>query len=275
MKKLEFGLTKGMTGRDIVTILKGHVSGETAQELVPFFAESEIPFKESDPQEREVLESNDDYALLARRRKTHAMVNDADGKPHKGKEITFSMSKYMSGINDEGKYFLHEVDMAPRTVQTLDQMNDWMNRIDQGYVSRVQGDILYQYLLKSTNMQIIIQPNYSGYFVNRRYVSSSEQKTFETKIYLFPNGMQAQMNPSLSPNITNSIQIGNHRLSTDGTILVSQTSEPEIIVDGKWAILQHGQHGLKKEEIPDGHLLLLAPQRGRQMSVSGNMIYWC
>ena len=150
MKQIEFDLKKGMSGADIVRVLHGRVSGESAMEVKPFFEDSELQFTESDPLEREVVESNDDYALVVRRKKEHATINTDEGKPHKSKEITFRMSKYMSGVNDEGKYFLHGIDMIPATIpDNIEAINDWMNRVDQGYVTRIQGDILCQYLLSS------------------------------------------------------------------------------------------------------------------------------
>ena len=96
----------------------------------------------------------------------------------------------------------------------------------------------------------------------------------EERQYRFPNGFTVQLGRWNSySSVSNNVNIGNHRLSTDGIILVNQSGEAEVLVDGKHAILQHSQHGLIQKEIPDGHLLALAPQRGRQLTVSGNMIY--
>ena len=262
MKQLEFRLKKGMSRVDILNELRGHVSGESAQELAPFFADSELKFTESDPPEYEITESNDDYALVRRRYKTYDVKIDKEGKSNKSKEITFRVGDYLSGINDEGKYFLHSVDMRGN-LKSLEETLNWMNRIDQGYVARIQGDICYQYRMKSQNL---IYTDITGLNTPIRPLSESG------RLYIFSNGFRQGIvfNGLNPPNI---VQIGNHRVSTDGLIVINQGGEAEVLVDGKYCIIQHGQHGLAKEEIPEGHLLFLAPQRGRQLSVTGNMIY--
>lgn len=151
---IDFNLVKGMSGEDILTELNGRVSGET-RELYQTFA---TPAKNHADVFKDQLhkiiatgEANGQQFAIIEKIHTFAAVDNV-GKvikdvvsPNRVKVIKTERSYFLSGINDEGTYFVHplEYDSIKTYWRTGDMQMvlDQINRTGDGF-DRIQGDVL-------------------------------------------------------------------------------------------------------------------------------------
>ncbi len=225
--KIEFNLHKGMTPKEIFAELKGRVSGETRQEMQQFY-QRVVDVREADDDgvlrlgpTHEIVASDGEYAVIRR--------NDG--------------SFYFCGINDEGKYFVHRMDGAPFSfamdMTSMEPVLNWVNRVDEGFVMRVQGDILIQ-------------------FVPKHWLHQERSSNYWSFIPEPPSVLHSD---SYFVGLHKSVRLGNHNISTDGEIF-SQTSLLTLVL-GTQVVLQHPEHGIKTVDIPKDHMAVLAGQNGR------------
>lgn len=288
MRKVEkFGLRGTMTNDEIVAELHGRVSGETAEEIAPFFSKplAGLEWRDAQQAERLVLEEDGEHALLARFSRTL--------DPILGKFPVDKVEYWLSGVTDEGTYFLHPITQRPVTrsglvAPTLDAIVAWVNRTDQGFSGRVQGDMLIKFEAHPVQTfggeTVRARPRWTPELQNPPQdprASSGRVQTawtwdstnWQTRGYTLEgtgSGDRLSLNPAdrnLQPS--KSVRLGNHRLSTDGWCFVDQQSG-FVVVDGDDLILQHPEHARVERKIPKGHYAVVAPQRGRAITVTGD-----
>jgi len=156
---IKFSLRKGMKPDAILNELNGKVSGETRQ-LYQAFRE---PAKRhatilGDPLHKVIgtgTANGQKYAIIEKIN-THSSLDRVytksieDGKQYevgKVKSIKTDRSYFLSGINDEGTYFVHPMDAeCIKIYWSTGNMQNVLNRINrtaEGF-SRIQGDVLFK-----------------------------------------------------------------------------------------------------------------------------------
>ena len=257
-----FNLVMGMTNKQVYRELHRKTSGETAQE---------VQFLLSPDQERstnrmlnqaesifnrvmkvptlEVVEANDKYAIV---KKTKLYNNSG--------HISKDEIHYLTGINDEGYYFVHAIkdpepplDRArtwPKGYRTkLDGLVKYVNREDEGY-KRLQGDVLYKFIRISQDGSFIS--------INTLDVSGTKYSTELKPLDL----------PVLTP-----LKLGNHEVYYTGNyISLSGKDGGYWGIIGTKVIMKHNQHKDVVMEIPDGHCMVLTHQRSREIKLPDNKI---
>jgi len=276
--KTEFSLKEGMSDDILWAELdRVGISGETRQEVV-FFKEPQKYHQNVDNIPlHNVLMSNSHYAVL---RKSYVYV-DIFGSVHE------SWTYYWSGINDEGKYFIRPIKEFPWTEKPkLEEIADWVDRRDDGFEKRAQGDVLIKFVHKSefeefdvesprrqrglfssnpqSNQELFRQSLFAGLLT-----TSTRPSSRSNSINLMGRGKNKQIK---FDRITDSpLKLGNHKLFVDGKVYAS-TQVPFVCVDSDSLILQHYEHKTVEEKIPKDFVAILAAQRGRDFEL-GNLNY--
>jgi hypothetical protein len=233
-----FSLEVGMNDERIwEELYKIGISGETTEE-VKVFKEPYLYHKtDQNIPLHNVIMSNKKYAIIG---KSYIYEDQFRGMH---KEWTY----YLCGINDEHKYFIRPIAgfESKYNHATIQEVVDWVNREDEFFIKRVQGDILIKYI----DMENIVG--------NREHVNSMfiEDLIGDDKRYFF---MQVNSNP---------INLGNHKLFCDGTVYTCREL-PFLILRGESFMLKHREHSFVNEEISKGKMVVLAPQRGRTFDLS-------
>lgn len=151
-------------------------------------------------------------------------------------------ASYVLGINDEGQYFAHEIEDVPRSVKNMSQLLNWMNRVDEGYTHRVQGDILLQ-------------------FVGYEHAPKSDAEVLTSGPVA---GLEFYVNEDSTALLSR--RIGNHEIitPTDGFARERWTQQGQVwIVSGRQFVMLHPQHATRTVNIPKGMVAVLNAQRGR------------
>lgn len=122
---MKFNLQTGMKDESLYAEIRGKVSGETSEQMLEFYhpkgtKDCPIPL-------HEVIDSNEKYALI---RKNTSIMN---------REMFF-----LSGINDEDMYFMHEI---PNRIshKSLDEIVNEINLKGLEF-ERIQGDLLIKFM---------------------------------------------------------------------------------------------------------------------------------
>jgi hypothetical protein len=235
---IKFGLQTGMNDKQLWSELhKVGISGETTEE-VQVFKEPYLYHQnvENIPLHN-VIMSNEKYAIIG---KSYVYEDQFRGMHE---EWTY----YLCGINDEHKYFIRPITgfESKYNHATIQEVVDWCNREDEGFLKRVQGDVLIKYISMKS-----IQGN-------KDHLGSMYLKNVidDGKTYFF---MQVNSNP---------INLGNHKLFCDGSVYTC-SELPILILRGESFMLKHREHEFVNEEIPQDKLAVLAPQRGRTFDLS-------
>lgn len=262
MKQIKFRLKKGMKDNVLLVELRGKTSGETQQEIQQFMTKSE----DLSPT-HEVLLVEDQYAIILKRELKHRIIQPTQTpqptqtidtsyeqilKPHapiQTKEIIVEETKeqeptheekltnryFLAGINDEGYYFIHRLDgfeeqfLVTNRFPTMKQVLAWVNREDQGYFGRIQGDMVYKYMHVNERHQRT--SNEFCKVVLGRHMITSDQIAFD--------------------NTTKTILVWHN--DNNGTGARAD------------AVISHPEHGVKTIEIPRNHQLVITGQRGRDI----------
>lgn len=249
-----FNLAVGMTNKQIYNELHRKTSGETEQEVKFLLSTDHSPtsIHAIDRATKifgkgqiigpalEVVDANERYALI---KKTHMRGAGTQSSPIQNDEIY-----YLTGINDEGYYFVHAVDLRQivqdlKRSSTLSELVDYTNRKDEGY-ERLQGDVLYRFI----DIKLNIIKDYE-YTLNGRTYSTSHARPLD--------------DPILSP-----IRLGNHEVYYTGNY-VSHPNHTVIL--GTKIIMKHPQHADVVLDIPEGKAALLTHQRGRDVVLPDSM----
>lgn len=237
-KLVRFGLEVGMSDSKIWNELyKIGISGETTEE-VQVFKEPNLYHRtyENIPLHN-VIMSNEKYAIIG---KSYVYEDQFRG-------LHEDWTYYLCGINDEHKYFIRPITgfESKYNHATIQEVVDWVNREDEDFIRRVQGDILIKYIdMKS------IQGNKDH--LPSMFIKAGK---LDNHVHFF---MQVNSNP---------INLGNHKLFCDGSVYTCRDL-PFLILRGESFMLKHREHEFVNEQIPEGKMVVLAPQRGRTFDLS-------
>lgn len=251
MKRVEFNMKQNMSAKEMLNEIEGKVSGETIQQMEEL--KTALGDVENEPKLEIFLDPYREYAMI----RLETDIPDC---------CNFTMKAYryfLSGITDEGFYFFHELDGgAVRNFKTMESLVDWINRADEGFCERVQGDILIQY----------IKPEYEikGERVAKKefwdYITKTKEDHYSRSCSLkldFINDNYIRMRGSDMEVPERTIDIGNHRVVANWAYASWNRGVNNIVVFDDAFKLQHPQHGITSVETPKGHVAILAPQRGR------------
>lgn len=252
--KKEFKLKVGMKYPEIYQELHNNVSGETSEEIQVFYTDmSELQAKNRIVQinrmfgdgkvgydSHKVILSDNNYAIIEKN-----SVTTSGGSVRKRKP-----EYYIAGINDEDMYFVHPV-ANWRGQLSIKNILDYINRTDEGFTERLQGDILLQfkpYKVGSNRIEL----------GKRRRIYGFED---DELIAAYPN----PTNRTAPPSDDLTIELGRH------TLLVKNTAKTYTTNDGTYVVVEsdsieimHPEHKKTVREIPKGHYAILANQRGRR-----------
>lgn len=244
-KPISCELKLGMRRREIYNILHDRVSGETTQEVVNFFtygiedsAQQHIDFiKKHIPEfkkdDLEVISSNNECAIIKKDVIT-AWRNS----------LNTASDYYICGINDEGDYFVHPLHNAP-VKTTVEEVLDWINRKDQGFTERLQGDIVMQFV---------------SYDKTDKDQYTMEGIWNESQIFNVRNKDRAVKSTDIHT-------LGRHRIVVNGFVnTITKYKEPDTytLVEADEIAVVHPEHKVTKRTIPENHFVILANQRGRK-----------
>lgn len=225
----------------------------------------------------EVILANKEYALI---RKNFRGIDQFGS-------INRNSSFYFCGINDEGKYFIRPLKNFPLQNYEKPNINDianWVNRVDEEFDIRIQGDVLAKFVNK---MDTSLEAGQKSNRVINRGTALESALTPRPTFFSAPNrpqlGLQDVFSRTRSRTTDEHIEIevegikysqisdlplklGNHKLFTEGKVYAS-TEMPFICVLGTSLILQHHEHAIKELVIPEKCVIVLAAQRGRDFDL--------
>lgn len=259
---IQFNLHQGMKAKEIVKELRGKIAGESRMETVVLLMSWENnPIFQTDKLELknrvEIVSDNGKYALLL------------EYKLHGGNIMSIF---WLTGINDEGTYFLRPLEGIPeQTLRDFDKILSWLDKKDMGF-TRIQGDILVGFIAEvndHVHSKCASLPCFPDYKL-------SERKSFrlppndshrEWTDWYHMHAYAKQTNADRWGNGNRGINFGEHRITTDGLILTPNQErlfalEPLVIV-GQQFVMKHPEHGTVTVEIPKDHYAVLVSQRGR------------
>lgn len=326
-----------MTDEELLTELRGRVSGETGAELVKFFEiqeETLAKFYGTDLPDgskysvtvprHEVVMDNGEHALLLKYEvKTGTEVHEQKTKVKNMKYVFEKQSLkdakrpnnetveiisvgavvpveteeevvtkkdvpferlakvfYLAGINDEGKYFVHRMEGLPiEHIKSMEDVLSWANRSDEGFVKRLQGDILMQvmngftarleFTKNGTRRSVMSTSNPVYYPVGEDEVIDRAQlyiRDLPTPFAKSTEMLYDTRNSGYDTGLFKKINLGNHVVSADGYMAVLKDQYVLVVGNNTSAstiTIQHPEHGVVVQEVPAGHALILTGQRGR------------
>lgn len=165
---------------------------------------------------------------------------------------------YLVGVNtdDERKYFIHRLDDNDvegiaegidkgwdNKTSTMDELIRIVNRTDDGFTTRIQGDLV---------MRLVDNVNKSS---DGSYPVIEPAKNFRVTLYDFDHVV--------------STNYGRHEISTDGFIdeLEVKGSIKPIAIVGTEFTINHPEHDPVTYPIPKGKIALITMQRGTTRAV--------
>lgn len=252
-KAIKFNLKKGMKDGVLLKALQGKISGETRQEIQQFMCRST-----ENETTHEILLVEDKYAIILKRELKNIVIPMMPPQrkeihntstrvfspvlPKICKETTYTIEKtepmneyYLAGINDEGYYFIHPLEgfeahfIAQNRFPTMKEVLAWVNREDEGYFGRIQGDMVYKYV-----------------HINENYYGTSPMFC---KVILGRHTITADR--IIFNNRTKTVIVDNDQ--SDGAL--SQV------------VIHHPEHGVKTIDLPRHHQLIITGQRGRDIEI--------
>lgn len=237
--KQGFNLQKDMTDETLWKELNRiGISGETTQEIVEF-RKPKLYHKQYEgiPLHNGIM-SNEKYAIIG---KSYVFDDIFRG-------LNESWEYYLAGLNDEGKYFIRPIKGFNTTKRpvTIQDVVDWINRKDEGFEKRIQGDVLIKYL-------------------DLKPLKVGERNTFDTDNLIPHRAQYYEHHYQLTT--TQPVNLGNHKLFCDGEIYIGMT-DSEILLKAESFMLKHSEHKFVNEQIPKNQIAILAPQRGRNFDLS-------
>lgn len=234
-----FNLREGMKDKELWNELhKVGISGETTQEVQVFKEPELYHLKYENIPLHNVVMDNSRYAIIG---KSYVYEDYFGG-------LNETWKYYLAGINDEHKYFIRPIDgfhTDNHPVQIQDVV-DWVNRVDEGFVKRIQGDILVKYVDEDK----IILPKDDDL---ARYQHITHFARYKKNTYQYVREQP--------------IELGNHKLFFDGQVYIGRDTS-EIIIKAESVMIKHREHQFVNETIPVGQCAVLAPQRGRTFDLS-------
>jgi hypothetical protein len=196
---------------------------------------------------------------------------------------------FLMGINEDDndqKYFIHPLWLIPDILVSKNELKEileWVNRVDEGYEGRIQGDIIYQFAKiqdhicdpkVSCNCQgkgcdyknIVFKDVLILWYIIPFLYDKDFRKNSELPRYVKIKNVEVVNLEKLRQENLKRISIGNsHSISTDGYIARSSKLGPRnvfMIIGGSYVLLEHPEHKAVTKDIPNGMALILTIQRG-------------
>lgn len=286
---MKFGLTEGMDKQEIVAEMLGRTSGETRLQVMNVLLPREerkvglkIKHRVLRTYDRilKVVKANERYAVI------YEKITLWRRKLGKSEEELY----YLAGISDdEDKYFLHRLETSETEIfakavakpyytavrdmkltttgvrsnrqvvqlPTVEQLAEYVDRKDQDFVRRVQGDLLIQFLPIKRIKHKLGDGNFTTLC---EYVD-------------LPNNRRQTVHWHL-PNQMNRLEIGRHQITVwpiqrmlpddglCGIVFVSRPNREDYLFGGGSISIQHPEHKSVGVIIPHDHVALIAQQRG-------------
>jgi hypothetical protein len=307
---VKFNLKPEMKNQEFYNEVIGKISGETRQQVQQYLLSIyniREPSLESDSitlmscpiyhmqkeREQEITHrvlavdrvDGKDYALIE---KIYYYLEECRHCNKKHIPVRFSIDYFLMGINeddDDQKYFIHPLRLIPILVlkMELKEILEWVNRVDEGYEGRIQGDIIYQFAKiqdhicdpkVSCNCQgkgcdyknIVFKDVLILWYIIPFLYDKDFGKNSELPRYVKIKNVEVVNLEKLRQENLKRISIGNsHSISTDGYIARSSKLGPRnvfMIIGGSYVILEHPEHKTVTKDIPNGMALILTIQRG-------------
>lgn len=130
---MKFELRKGMVDEYIYQRIMGKVSGEGSRQVQEFYYPKDLTLKNKPNPLHEIIMANQEYAVIRKYPSIFGRGGD-----------------FLTGINDEGLYFLHDLEI--KYGEELEDILKRVNMLESGF-QRIQGDIL----MKTMDINPIIQ----------------------------------------------------------------------------------------------------------------------
>jgi len=178
-------------------------------------------------------------------------------------------SFYLSGINDEGQYFVRPlVGMPIEIIRDIDRILSWLNKVDLKYHERIQGDIVVRFVKATPH--------------NKQHKKNHMGKPTHVSFWLPKNGNNKGYTDWYALNsvrLEKRRDFGGHDVkitSEKGFMVVPHKTgffsiEP-LIIDAPEFTLTHPEHGKRTVQVPEGHYAALASQRGRD-EITGHGVF--
>jgi hypothetical protein len=279
---MNFGLKEGMEKKEIVQEMWGRTSGESRGQVlqvlkpreermlgakikqctIDMFAEYVILRKNwAFGRRLKVHKANAEYALI-QELKSHSRLRARDMKVT-AKTVS-SDDYYLAGISDdEEKYFLHKLETTQTRQMAMAVSNyemdlkvlvDFIDRKEEGFERRVQGDLLLKFV----------------------EIKEEKQTTLDGKdeidflFYVLPDGSRKIM-LGFHVNNWSRLTIGRHRLLTNGErVYVSWPHHDYRVFGGQSITITHPEHKMVQVKIPQNHLAIIGVQRGPNAGMEGD-----
>lgn len=279
------------------------ISGESTQEVI-LFKEPEKGHQQLEGTLlHNVILTNKEYMIIA---KAFTKIDPFD-------KIYESWSYYISGLNDEGRYFIRPLKNFPfekyvgNQKPTIEDIVNWMNRSDEGFDTRIQGDVLAKFVNvedtsldnKRTQKRTIDVSDRALQLRERERALTSPQSQLTplafTSVpkelgYGFYQPQQSRKPKRPQSLFSGMFQVsdGENTISVEGIKYSEITDSPlklgnhKLFTEGKIfaskvvpficvlaesLILQHHEHAVKELVIPDKCVVILAAQRGRDFDL--------
>lgn len=274
---IEFNLKIGQVNDQIYQELKDKVSGESSQQMAEFYyPNTEVEKRRWQAPEimHEVINADEHYAVI-----------------QKNWSVMEEKRYYLTGISDEGFYFVHEIpDTLVQRQLTMQQLVDAVNMKDQGY-ERIQGDVITKIvpvsefqIHEAAEMQFRKKKKAKlvGFFKREQLVETDEMEVIPESLYPKTlHDFQHKYNSSLLFAVTeyksglgqvemSTIPIfTNHRLTVKNGKIYSRNSGSDgstYVVMGESLELIHNEHSPQTIHIPLGHCVVITTQQSPQSS---------
>lgn len=124
---MQCNLKLGMRDNEIYDEVKGKISGENTAQVMDFLKPSNADVGEKPNPLHEIIKIGNGYALIM-----------------KYKNLFDDGGLYLTGINDEKRYFIHKLENEMKERAMKEELGDivaFLNKTDDGFI-RIQGDLL-------------------------------------------------------------------------------------------------------------------------------------
>lgn len=279
---MKFGLKEGMDKKAIIAEMWGRTSGETRGQVLQVLMpreERKIGAKAKQftidmlrqyvilrnrkncafGRWLSVIKANDKYALI-QETKAHATLKT---QRNGGNHIISSDDYYLAGISDdEEKYFLHKLKAegtreVARKTENLDALVDFVDRKNEGFERRIQGDLLLQFVpIKGTQRR---QMMFNGAWTTLgQYYILQDEIERPCRFYQVP-----------PTNIPLQLSIGRHVITVLGELAFqSRPARGYHVFGGQAITIAHPEHRTVHVKIPDDQLAVIGVQRGPDIRMS-------
>ena len=251
---IQFNLKNGMKDSEIYSELMGKIQGESLEQVQAFYYPKDNPTITKPEPLHQVIKSNGKYAIIK-----------------KNWDVMGFTKYYISGINDEGTYFVHELPKyADVEKLSLEEILADIN-LQESEFERIQGDLLIKFYPKKTitvstssevRYKIVKGAGMFGFLKPKKVID---------EISLFPEvinlGDKVKKEIGLQWDIyynrfTDSMSIfNNHKLSVEKGVIFEQIDDLCYLAFGDSLRLTHNQHGLESIKIPKEYYALIIPQK--------------